>query len=259
MIYSKMNFCELLAKKEKEANMNDEKELDTNTDEEDCGYTPQKAKKGFSFGKLLKSIGLLLIAAVYVMLIGRMLLARPVGVMKTYLWTDKSAEYYNASPDTFKPMKQQLEEIIDDDGYYHISKLAYIEDIGEFQITVRYNNSTLERLDEYYSDRVDAGECFVFTLTDDSGKLYDTYKYASSENFIYNFRRLVFENVDISSADKLYLNIFYSNDISSSSPMFVSFKVYDSEVSEIKSEVKCPKDTASSAKLYDSPSFMIKD
>lgn len=238
--------------------MNDEKELDTGIDTDDF-HTPEKTKKGFSIGKFFKSIGMLLIAAVYVLLIGRMLLARPVGEMREYLWTDKSAEYFNASPDDFKPMKQQLEQVIDDNGYYHISKLAYIDDIGELQITVRYNNSTLEKLDGFYSDRVDAGESFVFTLTDDSGKLYDTYKYASSENFIYNFRRLVFENVDIASANKLYLNVFYANDISSSSPMFVSFKVYDSEASEIKSEVKYGKGSASSDDLYDSPAFMIKD
>ncbi|MBQ7821385.1 MAG: hypothetical protein IJ391_03790, partial [Clostridia bacterium] len=169
---------------------------------------PMRFFRKLTIGKIFKFIAVFLIAAVYVLLIGRMLLARNYGIMNRYVWTENALYEYSASPESFSVMSHQLSESIDEDGYYHISNYTYVPEISELQITVRYNNSTLDKLDTYYTDRSDVGETFVFTLEDDKGNIYDTYKYASSSNFIYNFRRLIFEGIDFENVGTLYLNIY---------------------------------------------------
>lgn len=211
--------------------------------------------KRLTFKKMLKFIAVLLIAAVYVLLIGRMILAKNFGIMDRYIWTENSIEAFEASPEDFQVMSQQLSESIDKNGFYHISNLVYVPTTQELQINVRYNNSTLDTLDSYYGDRSGEGEIFVFTLVDSNGKVYDSYSYAASSNIIYNFRRLVFENVSIDNTESLTLNVYYSGDATSDSPMKKSFRLYDNDLpmheSSIKIDLKSPK----ADKLHSSPVF----
>lgn len=211
--------------------------------------------KRITIKKVLKFIAVLLIAAVYVLLIGRMLLARNYGIMNRYVWTESSLAAYKAEPESFSVMSQQLSESIDKTGFYHISNFVYVPLTDQLQVTVRYNNSTLDVLDSHYSDRSRDGEVFVFTLVDSNGKVYDSYSYASSSNIIYNFRRLVFENVSLENIESLSLNVYYANDVTSDSPMKKSFRLYDKDVDMHESDIKIDLSSPEIDKLHTSPVF----
>lgn len=217
----------------------------------------KKFLKKITFGKVMKFIAVMLIITVYVLLFGRMALAKDRGMMSKYIvCTDNAAELYEASPDDFSVMSQQLSESIDDDGYYRISSFAFLPELGELQLTVRYNNSTVDTLKAYYGDISTEGEIFVFTLSDSSGKVYDRYKYAASSNIIYNFRRIAFEGVDFENAGTLYLNVYYVGDTSKSAPLSISFKLYDEKNTTFESKIKIGNKREYAEKFKGSPVFV---
>ena len=224
------------------------------------GSKLKKILKKITFGKIMKFIAVMLIVTVYVLLLGRMALAKDRGMMSKYIvFTDSAVEQYESSPDNFTVMSQQLSESIDDGGYYRISSYAFLPELGELQLTVRYNNSTLETLKAYYGDISIADEVFVFTLSDSSGKVYDRYKFAASSNIIYNFRRIVFEGVDFENAGTLYLNVYYVCDASKSAPMSLSFKLYDEKNTTYESKLKISNKHSYAEKFKDSPVFVYED
>ena len=211
--------------------------------------------KKLTIGRIFKFIAVLLIATVYILLIGRMVLAKNFGIMNRYVWTENSLEAYKESPEDFRILSQQLPESIDKTGFYHISNLVYVPLTQELQVNVRYNNSTLDALDSYYDDRSGNGEVFVFTLVDSNGKVYDTYSYASSSNIIYNFRRLIFEDVSLDGIESLTLNVYYANDATNGSPMKKSFRLYDKDLPMHESNIKIDLKSPEADKLHSSPVF----
>ena len=198
-------------------------------------------------GKILKYIVYLLIFSVYLLLIGRIILSRPSGDMKKFIITDTGCDYENA-----QVLTQELGKSIDKNGYFHISNLSYIKNTKELQITVRYNNSTIDKLEEMYGEVSDKGEIFVFTITDSEGNVYDEYRYEDKSNLIYNFRRLVFDNIDFGTASSLRLNVYYINDATSTSPIYTDFLIYDKDVEEYASDIKF----SASNSLKPSPTFL---
>ena len=214
--------------------------------------------KKMTFSKIIKFIFVLLIIAVYTLLLGRMFLARYTGSMAKYAWTNNAIKTYEQTTD-FTLMTQNLSKTIDDNGYFSISNYVYIPEINEVQFTVRYNNSTVDTLENFYTDVSDIGETFVFTLTDNNGNVYDSYKYLSKSNLIYNFRRLVFEGVDLSNAGTLYLNVYYINDVSKSSKIYTSFQLYNEDANSFESDLKINTNKPKEAKFTQSPVFKYND
>lgn len=214
--------------------------------------------KKLTFSKIIKFIFVLLIIAVYTLLFGRMFLARYTGSMAKYAWTNNAIKTYEQTTD-FTLMTQNLSKTIDDNGYFSISNYVYIPEINEVQFTVRYNNSTVDTLENFYTDVSDIGETFVFTLTDNNGNVYDSYKYLSKSNLIYNFRRLVFEGVDLSNAGTLYLNVYYINDVSKSSKIYTSFQLYNEDANSFESDLKINTNKPKEAKFTQSPVFKYND
>ena len=235
--------------------MENKKNESTNTK---SGLELKHILKHLSIKKIIKYLFILLIIAVYALILGRILLSKPTGVMKSYVYTQTSVEQINASPDNLELLTQQITKKIDDNGYYHISDFVYVPRIGELQFTLRYNNSTVDALKTFYPDFVRAGETFVCTLSDKNGNVYDEYKFISSSNIIYNFRRIVFEGVDFDNAGTLYLNIYYVSDISESSPMHVSFLLYDDEKTSTQSKIKADKTNPKVNSFNNSPAFTHK-
>ncbi len=214
--------------------------------------------KTLTFSKIFKFIFVFLIITVYTLLLGRMYLARYTGSMARYAWTNNALETYEQTSN-LTLMTQDLSKTIDDNGYFSISNYVFIPEINEVQFTLRYNDSTVDTLENFYTDVSEIGETFVFTLTDNYGNVYDTYKYISKSNFIYNFRRLVFEGVDIDNAGTLYLNIYYINDVSKASPIYTSFRLYDKDTRAYESDLKINTNKPEEAKFIQSPVFKYND
>lgn len=210
--------------------------------------------KKITFGKILKFFFIFLIITVYILLFGRMWLARTPGAIDRFVWTDDTLKAYNSSATTFIPMTQQLPKTIDDNGYYSVSDFAFLPEYGQIQFTVRYNNSTKDALKNYYTDVVDEGEIFVFTITDENGNVYDNYKYITRTNLLYNFRRVVFDDLNFDNINKLNLNIYYINDVTEASPMYKNFVLYDSNNRTFESKIEI-KSKANADNFNVSPAF----
>ncbi len=188
---------------------------------------------------ILKFVAVVIIISVYTLLLGRMYLAKDRGVMNRYSPTEKFLSECNESTEI---LTQNLSYTMDENGYYRVSNPVYIPAINELQINVRYNNSTLDAISEEYPDFSYVGEPFVYELIDNNGNTYALDSYIPQKNIIYNFRKLVFKNVDYTSAERLYLDVRFVGDNSEDSPMSVRFTVYNSndttEPSGIKVNIK---------------------
>ena len=111
--------------------------------------------------------------------------------------------------------KRVLRNTMTDDAYFSFSHVQYLPSVDQIQLTVRFHESTIDRMMERFdlSGRP-ANEIFSFALEDDNGNRYDEYSYtASTQNFLgkprYNYRRLLFSQVDIEQAGTLTLKISY--------------------------------------------------
>ena len=89
-----------------------------------------------------------------------------------------------------------------------------IPDAKQIQLTLRYNDSTLEDIKtDMKLDTLPAGDDarFSFYLRDASGKVYAHTHATYSHFMIYNYRRVVFDNVDTSVSGMLYLDVYFGD------------------------------------------------
>ena len=194
--------------------------------------------KKISVKNIFKLIAVLIIITVYTLLLGRMYLAKDRGVMNKYSPTDN---YMANADNSTELLTQNLTYTMDEAGYYRVSNLVFIPEIGELQINLRYNNSTVDALNEHYESVSYSGEPFTYVLIDNNGNTYVPSAYIATSNLIYNFRKLVFDQVDFDAAERLYLDVKYVGDESEDSPMHVRFTIYNSEESSVPSELKFSK------------------
>lgn len=193
-----------------------------------------KLLKKITVKNILKFIAVLIIIAVYALLFGRMYLAKDRGVMARYSPTE---EYVLQRDDSTEILTQHIQTSMDEMGYYNISNLVFIPEINELQINVRYNNSTLKELKNHHPEYTLSSEPFVYTLVDDNGNKYELDSYIPKSNLIYNFRKLVFKNIDFESVQELHLEIAFAGD-QENSPMNARFPIYDKTAQTIASDLK---------------------
>ena len=191
--------------------------------------------KKFTVKNVLKLIAVLIIITVYTLLLGRMFLAKDRGIMDKYLPTE---EFLSIASENTQILTQNINYTMDENGYYRISNLVYIPETGELQINVRYNNSTIDVLNERYSDSSDKEEPFCYELIDNNNNSYSFGGYIAKNNMIYNFRKLLFKGIDFESVERLYLDVKYVGDVNTDAPMSVRFTVYNSSEEEHKSDLK---------------------
>ncbi len=186
----------------------------------------------------LKLIGI----TVFVSLLLRIFIAGDTSFSKTFLWTEQSITAYNKNPDDFDVYYYKRPDNISQGGKFSASNVYFIPSISQFQLTVRYNDSTLDKLmTDYKLENKPTGEVFVFTLSDNLGNVYTEYTYTADKKNMYNYRRVVFENIDMNATktveedgiavekkfEELYINIYYKDDVLLSNP-YSKMTIYDS-------------------------------
>lgn len=128
-------------------------------------------------------------------------------------------------------------------GYFSITQTLFIKDTDEVQLTFRYNNSTIRHLKEDYGlaeipnreeDLFDVTLVVIYDLTpadktdnenQDPDVAVDSVKrvrytpvvqYADTKN-LYNYRKLVFEDVGLNNTDMpilgVFVDVYYKGDI----------------------------------------------
>ena len=103
-------------------------------------------------------------------------------------------------------LTHKVYETIADDGYYSANGIIWCPETGELQITGRYNDSLFT-----YFDCADTVE-FTWKLEDRANeKTYEGKVVESAEKYIYNYRKIVFEDVEINDESELYLFLCYED------------------------------------------------
>ncbi|MBE6639364.1 MAG: hypothetical protein E7616_07950 [Ruminococcaceae bacterium] len=126
--------------------------------------------------------------------------------MSTYIWTDPdTGESKTIERDSFNGGKEIGDETM------RISNMYYTEAAKQVQVTFRWNqNAEKDLLDYYKLTELPSGELFYYVLTDEKGNAYGEVSYTKGSRYVYTYRRLLFENVDITKVNELYLNIYYT-------------------------------------------------
>ena len=119
-----------------------------------------KLGKFFSFRTLktvLKLLGIFLILLVYGILFFRLCSGSPPKSLTKLIWTESMLSAYAESGKEFVIYSQEPAEHVAEDGYFGVYDIRYIPATEELQLTVRYNNSSKEKLEkELYEKETEA-------------------------------------------------------------------------------------------------------
>lgn len=138
------------------------------------------------------------------------------GKISHIIWNDTAIEEYetNSQGFTVEYYKVYEDHYFTEDGFFSVSKIRYMPTIGQWQMTVRYNKSTLERLSQDLGREIDReNDVFTFALVDDEGNMYTDFQYKKTVKGRYTYYRIIFDGLSIRTTDELNLRIWFSEDI----------------------------------------------
>ena len=132
--------------------------------------------------------------------------------IKNIYFDEKLTEYYDLQDGEINAKTQTLRAPYDDPDFasFFADNLIIIEDVGQLQLSVRYNSSIFDTIEEKYGVRLDAesNELFTFELErvpfDDSEPAYGIGSLEHSESdslLMYTYYKLVFDGVEFLDAD----------------------------------------------------------
>ena len=215
-----------------------------------------------SLGKILKYIVIGLVVLVYALLMMRVYLNNDTGVAlnKKLIANDKTVEAYNNAlnggdgeftvwaqsmgsytmtlttdkngrPDeTRRVSHSKYSESKEFRGMIMVSNFLYYEDAHQVVITVRFNRASIEALKEVTKLESVFAEPYLYALTDGK-KLYTDYDYVTYKRFTYNYRRIIFNDVDLKDVSQLSLNVYcnYGTGTELSNPLDI-IDAYDKNI-----------------------------
>lgn len=156
-------------------------------------------------------------------------------------------------------------------GYFSVTKTLFLEDADQVQLTFRYNNSTLRHLKEDYGlaaipdreeDLFDVSLVVIYDLTpEDRGdnekqtfaspddttedgepcdpdktnsvmrvRYFPTAQYADTKN-LYNYRKLVFDGVDLAGEEYpilgIFVDVYYKGDVDYRKDSYGTLSIYN--------------------------------
>lgn len=198
-------------------------------------------KRKLSVWKILKFLFIALILIVFGGLMLRLCTMGDPPSMEKYAWTESMISFQKKYPDNFNVQKINENglsyQYLASDGKFAINNIFITETGGgkaQIQFTVRYNNSTIKYLKNDYNLLSDPiGEPFIYILTDTGGNMYRSYLYTKEKKTVYNYRHIIFDDVDISDilnrTDEysLMLDIYYIDDVSIGNSLYGSMPVFN--------------------------------
>ncbi len=178
-------------------------------------------------GRVLKISALILVFGVIALLLGRILLAEYYPKdMKSFAHTDGVVQAVQENG-SLTVHTQNLRASYDNPSFalFMADHLYYVPELGELQVTLRYNNSTLAEMKEHFGlDRVPEAslDLFSFSLvdqtvldengkeTEDGGRRVYPASLKTESKFMYQYVKLTFTGIDFEAADWLRLDIAYT-------------------------------------------------
>ncbi len=184
---------------------------------------------------LLKALILFLCFTVVGVIIFRVILfSHYPKVMKTIHYNDTLTAYYNACDGDIEALTQTMRAPYDDPDFasFMADNLIVIKGAGQLQLSVRYNSSVFDTIEEKYGVRLDKNteDLFTFELERvpfeegrEAYKVADASYVASESKFMYTYYKLVFDGIefyDSETPDWLRLKITIK-DIPTAEPYYI--------------------------------------
>ena len=166
-------------------------------------------KKAFSVFFICFVFGLIALMSV------RLIASKPPSSIKKMIYNEITENGYNTYGESFEVQHILASDSFNRDGraedsMFSVSAITYAPQIGQLQVTVRYNNRALNHLKTEYPDAAAVnGEYYVFALRDNLGVKHTAYSYTKAEKTGYTYRRLVFDNVSLTDVSELKLEVYY--------------------------------------------------
>lgn len=152
--------------------------------------------------------------------------------MKTIHFNDELTEYYNSNDGDINALTQKLRAPYDDPDFasFMADNLIVIRGAGQLQLSVRYNSSIFDTIEEKYGVRLDKkrDDNFIFELEyvpfDKSVPAYKTGEldYSSTDRaLMYTYYKLVFDGIEfVDENDWIRLKITIK-DIPDAEPYYI--------------------------------------
>ncbi len=182
--------------------------------------------------------------------------------MRDIIWTEKTVAAYEAAPEDFRAVGQEQQVFITNDGRFWISNVVWIPSASQLQVTIKYNDSTVKylkeglekvQLEEAIEAEMDTSalpeivlpeEPFDYSLLDNEGNRYFPSVIVEAEKQNYNYRRLVFDDVDLDAIPTAYIDMYYANAVDYSDVPYGSLMTWNRALPTKDIDVKPPeKDT----------------
>ncbi len=160
-------------------------------------FNEEPPKKGFTIGKLIKWVFLLLIILVYVILAARCVQTSDHKIVKEVLVNDEFIKAYESNPENFKVEKYGIEKSwadIREGRLLEFNNLYYVPMASQMQLSVKFNMDLPQC--EY-----DAEIPFKFRLRDENGTEYADYWYRFAEKMGYGYIRICFEDIALEKSE----------------------------------------------------------
>lgn len=184
--------------------------------------------------KIIKYIVFIAAATAFVTGIISMTAAKAPAQMKKVLWNDALTETYVRENGDIRIwyVREYEDNYSSPDGTFYFSRVRYIPDAEQWQVTVGCNDSTVRDLAAKRGISLDTKkENFSFVLKDDNGNMYGEYDSIFARRTRHAFRRLIFDGVSKNGVSKLTLCIYYTGDTENGTlpeKPLCELKIYDS-------------------------------
>ncbi len=228
----------------------------------------KKSSFGRILSKALKIICILVIASVNIFLIWRMLSSETPKELKTLEVNEQLAaayERYGNEIELFYQEQNSITRTEENYGYFSVVHSVFIPQANQLQIIVRYNNSTLRALAEDYGlsavpNRSDELYDITILETNDATpeiredntnidnlilQRYFPSKVEKFERNLYNYRKLVFDNITVDELTVgVFVDFYYVGDIDYEKTAYGTLCLYDDESVNLKYKLTANDKTA---------------
>lgn len=175
----------------------------------------EEESKKFTVGKLISwficalVIGLCLLVVV-------MSFVDADGSISDIIWTQEALTEYENNSDVFRVDYYKVYEkhYFTEDGYFSVAKIRYLPMIEQWQMTVRYNRSTIDNLNRDYGRSLNADdENFTFAFVDNNGEMYTDFKYKKTVKGRYTYYRIVLDDLSVIKLDEVKIRVYFADEI----------------------------------------------
>lgn len=183
-------------------------------------------------GRIIKYICLAFILFITCLLVWRMCAYSNLPAeMETLSWNSTTAAAYEEHGEDMKVLELNMPDKyrIAPDGKFSVRAVYYLPEANQLQLTLCYNDSTLDALEEETGKTYDFTDFpFATLLLGDDDKGYWGARVAYAEKGVYNYERWIFDMVDISEVKELALTLRLAS--SESTEQYSAVAVYHSEI-----------------------------